>query len=120
MNVVRILGPADSYHVSSVLQVFSPLILRCGVGRNRIFAYQDIRWAKPVEKISGVPLHDVGSLLADKKPFAKLVAPHEGLGRTEAAKKIQDFAILERAIVRDHRTDRDGFDGLIIDDAVAV
>lgn len=65
-------------------------------------------------------LTDAEAKLTDEESFAKLVAPHEGLRRTESAKEVEDFAILECMIVRGHRPDRNGFDRLIIHDAVTV
>src|SRR5215469_131485 len=58
--------------------------------------------------------------LANKQPFAKLVAPHESLRGTEPAKEVEDFAVLERVIVRGYRPNWNCLNRLVIDDAVAV
>src|SRR5690348_6271950 len=60
------------------------------------------------------------SELADKEAFAELVATDEGLRGLEPAEEIQDFAVLENALVPagSHRWNR--LDGLMVHDAVAV
>src|SRR5690348_11648700 len=106
-----------THTASSVFQVIFSLIRFCGLWRKPVFHPTDDQFDQLWISTRKILYRNN---LADKKPFAELVASYERLRGTEALEQLQNLAVLESVIVRNGRADGNRFDGLVVHNAVTI